>query len=71
MSIARRQMARLALAGIVVLGLTAPAPIAAAQDEPVFIPYCFNGATFDVESGQDMLLACGWSATTRDSSCRS
>ena len=65
MSIARRHISRLALAGIVVLGLTASAPIAAAQDEPAFIPYCFNGATFDVESGQDMLLACGWSATTR------
>jgi len=59
----RRTFASL-LSGTLLLGLLA-APTASAADDPVFVPYCFPGAEFQAEPGQDLLVVCGWGATTR------
>lgn len=62
MNLPRR--AGFALAGAFLL-LALGSSVASAQDEPAFVPYCFDGGTFEVESGQDILLGCGWGATTK------
>lgn len=67
MTALRRRISGLALGGTLLLGMMAAAPIASAQEPefPAFVPYCFNGATFDAEAGQDLFLYCDWAATTK------
>jgi hypothetical protein len=61
----RRSFARLALAGALLLGLTAAAPTVSAQGDPAFTPYCIDGLEIQAEPGQDLLVVCGWGATTK------
>jgi hypothetical protein len=61
----RRKFARLALGGTLLLGMTAVAPTVSAEDDPAWTPYCLNGIEIAAEPGQDLLVACGWGATTK------
>ena len=61
----RRTVVRFALSGTLLLGLMAAAPVASAQGEPAFVPYCIDGSEWQAEPGQDLLVVCGWGATTR------
>jgi hypothetical protein len=48
------------------LALSALAPVAVADEEPVSIAACvFDGRTYEVDQGQDIRLLCGWSVNAR------
>ena len=65
----RRTVVRLALSGTLLLGLMAAAPVASAQGEPAFVPYCIDGSEWQADRARTSL----WSAAGAprpEGSCR-